>query len=85
MPSYKISGTVRKRDGSIEAGAIVAIVESSEPHRDVAAITTANGTFQLSGLRPGQYVLEARKGSQLASARVSISENSQTVVEFVFD
>jgi Carboxypeptidase regulatory-like domain len=81
MPRLEITGIVRNRDGSIVAGATVAITESTEPHRDVAAITTANGTFRLSGLRPGQYVLEARKGPSLAHQRVSVGATSPTVVE----
>lgn len=81
MPSHDITGTVRNRDGSISSGATVAIVESTEPHRDIAAITTANGTFRLSGLRPGQYLLEARKGSESAHVGVAVGATVTAVVE----
>jgi hypothetical protein len=85
MPGNEITGIVRNHDGSIVAGATVAIVESKEPHRDIAAITTANGAFRLSGLRAGQYALEARMGLQHASARVTVSETSGTFLELQFD
>lgn len=78
-----ITGRVVDAAGAPLAGAAVYIDQSDQPHHDIAAITAADGSFRLSGLRPGKYRLGIHAeglgglGSvQLIDARTSSAEIS---------
>lgn len=70
-----ISGRVVNADGQPVAGVTVTIEESSQPHRDIGAVTGPDGSFRLHGLRPGSYMLAADG----ATARVELTWANATV------
>jgi uncharacterized GH25 family protein len=77
-----VAGRVVDSAGEPVAGATVAVKSSTQPHPDIAAFTSDAGAFELSGLRPGSYVLEAREGSASASAHVEVAAGEAVHVEF---
>jgi hypothetical protein len=66
-------------------GATVAVVASSQPHRDIAAITSANGTFHFGNVLPGTYRLEARSGGLVRSAEVTVAAGAPADVQIRLD
>ncbi|MBT3602410.1 MAG: T9SS type A sorting domain-containing protein [Candidatus Latescibacteria bacterium] len=56
-----VSGRVMGQDGKTLAGAMVVARPLRRDDRIHAATTLENGTYQISGLVPGDYILEARK------------------------
>lgn len=76
-----IAGRVVASAGTPVAGATVAIVGGSQPYRDVAAVTAADGRFRLGGLRPGDYRVEARASGATGSAQVTVSAGAGAEVE----
>ena len=81
LATGSIAGRVFDAGGNPVAGATVAIASSSQPHRDIAAITTGDGVFRLGGLRPGAYVLEGRHGTSRGGAHVKVGVGVPTDVE----
>jgi V8-like Glu-specific endopeptidase len=80
-----ISGRVVNARGVPVVGAAVAVSGGSQPHRDIAAITTADGTFRLGGLPPGSYQLTAHADSSVKSADVVVSAGTPARVEIQLD
>lgn len=76
-----IAGRVVDAARNSVSGATVAVTSSSQPHRDIAAITTGDGVFRMGGMRPGSYVLEARKGTSIGGAHVDVAAGPPTNVE----
>lgn len=60
-------------------GLAVAIVESDQPHPDLAAVTDENGEFVLGDLPPGRYVVAA-----LDSRREVLLHDPDDVAEVQF-
>jgi protocatechuate 3,4-dioxygenase beta subunit len=76
-----ITGRVVGSSGTPVAGATVAITEGTQPYRDVAAVTAADGRFRLGGLQPGDYRVEARGAGGASSARVTVAAGASAEVE----
>jgi hypothetical protein len=60
MNTGKIKGqvsAVRAAGNQPVAGAVVLIAGDSPSHRDIAALTDLQGTYQFDDLAPGQYTL----------------------------
>lgn len=76
-----IEGTVMDAAGAPVQGATVAVAGGSQPYRDIAAVTSADGAFRMGGMHPGSYVLEARKGSVSGSVNVDVGGAPQAAVE----
>jgi hypothetical protein len=76
-----IAGRVVDAAGNSVSGATVAVTSAVQPARDIAAITTDDGVFRLGGMRPGSYVIEARKGISVASAQVDVTAGGPAFVE----
>jgi len=75
-----ITGTVVDADGGAISGATVAIVSGTQPFPEIAAVTAADGTFQLGGLHPGTYVLRARRGTADGMFQVEAVAGEPTAV-----
>ncbi|MBL0889646.1 MAG: carboxypeptidase-like regulatory domain-containing protein [Gemmatimonadaceae bacterium] len=69
-------------DGHAAAEATVMIVEGDTPHPDIASITDTFGAFQLGGLSPGWYNLEARIGPRTGRRSVQLGAGESAWVEF---
>jgi protocatechuate 3,4-dioxygenase beta subunit len=80
-PLGTITGRVVGPAGAPVAGATVAIAAGSQPHNDIAAVTAADGTFRLGGVRPGEYRLEAHADRATQSADVKVAAGAQAHVE----
>jgi Carboxypeptidase regulatory-like domain len=76
-----ITGRVVNGDGTPRVGVAVSIAQSDQPHRDIAAITAADGAFRLNGLRPGTYLLEAHDDGLTGSAFVQLCGERASSVE----
>ncbi len=71
--------------GRAVSDAVVMIVEGHAPHPDIAALTDERGAFELSGLAPGWYNLEARMGTATARRAVELAPGERREVEFDLD
>ena len=81
-----IVGRVLGPGGAPVSGATVAAVGSLQPGRDIAAITSADGTFRFGSMRPGAYHVEARgRGGSMRSADVVVAPGSPAAVEIRLD
>lgn len=80
-----IAGRVRAADGAPAAGAIVAIVSSDQPHRDIAAVAAADGSFQFGRLAAGRYRIEAHLSGKRGAAGVDVVEGAGAQVEIRLD
>jgi len=76
-----ITGRVRDAAGQAIVGASVAITDSDQPHRDIAAITRADGSFKLSGLKPGNYTLQAHHEGKFAAVSAQLGSEGAADVE----
>lgn len=76
-----IAGRVLAASGAPVAGATVAITGGSQPYRDVAAVSGADGRFRLGGLQAGDYRIEARAPGATGSASVTVAEGTSASVE----
>lgn len=76
-----ITGRVLDAAGQPVGGATVAITQSDQPHRDIAAITAADGSFRLGGLRPGYYTLQAHSKGQFSNASTALPVQGGATVE----
>jgi hypothetical protein len=81
-----ILGRVVDSAGAPISGAVVAVDSGTEPHRDLAALTSPDGTFHLRGMQPGSYTLMVRaKNSTRLKAGVVVSAGAGTSVEIQLD
>lgn len=69
-----ITGRVTDAGGRPVEGAMVAIASSDRPHRDMAARSGPDGSFRLSGLEPGSYVIEAHHAGISARADAALAD-----------
>jgi Carboxypeptidase regulatory-like domain len=76
-----IAGRVVDTGGQPVTGASVAVTGSSQPHRDIAAITASDGRFHFGSMEPGAYRLAARLKGSRQSADVLVPDGSQVDVE----
>jgi len=85
MDDSRSSGMVIGRvmaDGHAAAEATVMIIEGDAAHPDIACLTDSGGAFQLGGLSPGWYNLEARIGPRTARRSVQLGDGESAWVEF---
>lgn len=80
-----IAGRVVDASGKPVAGASVAVTGSLQPHRDIAAITSSDGSFRFGGMQPGSYRLAARARQSQQSADVVVPANAEVGVEIRLD
>lgn len=80
-----ISGRVIGAGGAPVANATVAVVGGAGAHRDIAAITAADGSFRLGGVGPGTYRIEARAHGRVAAMDVVVTDASPAAVEIRLD
>ena len=80
-PVGSITGRVVGAAGAPVANATVAIAAGTQPYRDVAAVTSADGSFRFGGIRPGTYRVEARVGSAMHGAEVTVDGSGNGAVE----
>jgi V8-like Glu-specific endopeptidase len=74
-----IVGRVVGPSGSPIAGATVAVA-GSQPYRDIAVLTAADGTFRFGSVKPGTYRVEAHAHGGVGSADVAIDAGGQVDV-----
>jgi protocatechuate 3,4-dioxygenase beta subunit len=80
-----IAGRVVDASGNPVGGASVAVTGSIQPHRDIAAITSSDGSFHFGGMQPGSYRLAARARQLHRSADVVVPDNAEIDVEIRLD
>lgn len=80
-----ISGRVVNAAGAPVVGASVAISGSSQPHRDIAAITASDGRFHFGRMQPGAYRVAARAQQSRRSTDVVVPANAEVDVEIRLD
>lgn len=76
-----IVGRVIDADGKPVSGVNVAIAGGTQPHRDIGAMTNADGEFRLGGMLPGSYEVRARKSAMTGSVQAEVVGASPTDVE----
>lgn len=67
-------GVVKDNAGRPVAGATVAVASGTGRYREIAALSSPDGTYRLGGVEPGSYVLRASHpsfGVCIASAEAS--------------
>lgn len=82
MGNASVAGRVLAGDHPV-ADATVMILEGDAPHPDIAALTNETGTFELGGLEPGWYNLEARAGARTARRSVELGPDERAWVDMV--
>jgi protocatechuate 3,4-dioxygenase beta subunit len=80
-----IAGRVLGPGGAPVAGATVAIAGGEQPHRDIAAVTAADGSFRFGQVLPGRYRVEARQKGVTRGAEVVVAAGAPAQVEIRFD
>lgn len=78
-----ITGRVVNRLGTPVPGVTVSIAQSDQPHRDIAALTDADGTYRLNGLKPGTYRLQALGLGLSGGVVVRLSSSRQSKAEIL--
>ncbi len=58
------------------------IVEGHASHPDIAALTDESGGYQLGGLTPGWYNLEASDGQRRARRSVELLAGQHATLDF---
>jgi protocatechuate 3,4-dioxygenase beta subunit len=76
-----IAGRVVDAAGKPVEGASVAVTGSVTPHRDIAAITNADGRFHFGSMQPGPYRLAARARGSQQSADVVVAAGTEAHVD----
>lgn len=80
-PFGSIVGRVLGPAGAPVPGATVAALGTTQPSRDIAAITAADGTFRFGSVRPGTYHVEARAHGTIRAADVLVAAGTPARVE----
>ena len=80
-PVGTIAGRVLAAGGTPVSGATVAMVGSTQPHRDIAALSGPDGSFRFAGLAPGRYRVEARSQGRVGVADVVVAAGTPAAVE----
>jgi len=80
-PLGTLAGRVLAPSGAPVSGATVAMVGSTQSHRDIAVLTGPDGSFRFGGLAPGRYRVEARAHGQVGAADVEVSAGTPATVE----
>jgi RNA polymerase sigma factor (sigma-70 family) len=82
LPAASVRGRVLSPDGAPAQGARVGLVHpwSRSGGFELATIVGADGAFQLTGVLPGQYRLEARHGSRQVITDVEVGAQDQSEV-----
>lgn len=76
-----IAGTVRDAAGAPVEGAVVMLAAPSPPHRDIAAVTAATGSFGLGNLVPGSYTVAVNAlGYRTGQATVHVDGGREAAV-----
>jgi Carboxypeptidase regulatory-like domain len=76
-----IAGTVRNAAGEPVEGAVVMFAAPSPPHRDIAAVTAATGSFGLGNLEPGTYTVAVNAlGYRTGRATVQVDGGREAAV-----
>jgi protocatechuate 3,4-dioxygenase beta subunit len=68
-----ISGRVLDAAGLPIAGASVAVSGGSQQHRDIGALTSADGRFRFGNMLPGAYQVSARARNATRAVDVVVS------------
>jgi protocatechuate 3,4-dioxygenase beta subunit len=80
-----IAGRVLGAGGAPIAGATVAITGGEQPHRDIAAVSAADGSFRFGHVLPGRYRIQARVKGVARAADVVVAAGASAQVEIRFD
>ena len=72
-----IKGVVRDVDNR-PIGEVAVMIVSGPSHSDIAALTSPDGSFAFSQLRPGRYAIQAR-GEQAESDPIQLSVRAAKV------
>ena len=80
-----IAGRVLAANGTPAAGAIVAIVGGTQPHRDIAIVAAADGRFQFGRLAVGRYRVQAHANGKRGAADIDVAEGAPAQVEIRLD
>jgi protocatechuate 3,4-dioxygenase beta subunit len=80
-----IAGRVVDAAGRPVTGASVAVTGGSQPHRDIAAVTSDDGRFHFGRMLPGAYRLAARARQSQQSAEVVVAPDTEVAVEIRLD
>ncbi|HEX7878779.1 MAG TPA: carboxypeptidase-like regulatory domain-containing protein [Candidatus Eisenbacteria bacterium] len=80
-----IEGTVRNAAGRHLEDVAVFIKSADQPHPDIAALSGRDGTFRLTLLLPGSYVLEAvGAANSPVTIAVRVMSGPPTRIDVVF-
>jgi TonB-dependent starch-binding outer membrane protein SusC len=78
-----IAGHVTTAAGAPIAWATLVIVGDSPRHRDIAAVTSNDGSYRLSGLAPGTYeILVNAEGLEPQVKRIEAHSGATTELNF---
>lgn len=77
MERGTITGRVTSVQGEPVAEAVAMITTGSPPHRDIAALTNAQGEFKFDELIPGTYTILVNVGGHPAQSKVAHVEAGQ--------
>jgi hypothetical protein len=72
-----IKGVVRDA-GNRPIGEVAVMIVSGPSHSDIAALTSPDGSFAFSQLRPGRYAIQAR-GDRAASEPIPLNVRAAKV------
>jgi hypothetical protein len=61
------------------------VTGGSQPYRDIAAVTKADGRFHFGRMHPGDYSIAARAKAGLRSADVVVAADREADVEIRLD
>lgn len=84
-PSGSIAGRVLDATGAPVSGATVAVTGGLQPFRDIAAVTSGDGSFRLGAIQPGQYQLGIHARGKAGTAAVVVMAGAQSDVEIQLD
>jgi protocatechuate 3,4-dioxygenase beta subunit len=80
-----ISGRVVDAAGQPIAGASVAVSGSSQPHRDIGAMTSTDGRFRFGNMLPGTYQIAARAKNVTGTVDVVVTSGQTADAEIRLD
>lgn len=77
-----VLGKVTDKDGKPVSGATITVKEAPEGAKKPQARSGQNGEFEITGLKPGKYVLKASKGQLSEEKRVTVRSGGTSRVTF---
>jgi protocatechuate 3,4-dioxygenase beta subunit len=84
-PQGSVSGRVVDAAGNPVSGATVAVTGATQRHRDIAALTSADGRFNFGNMLPGTYQIAARARNTSRAVDVEVRAGERSTTEIKLD